>query len=260
MRILTLVFALAAFGCAAVIALAGPGTQLGWWTWGEGLSLIRKVSAPVELGPVGAPPILAAAVLAGVTGLASLFMSARGIGLFAIIAALAAVAAAQVPLKMRADFEANPFIHDVTTDFDNPPPIIAGADKERINPPDYLGGDMVPNSDKTVREAQEEAFPDLTSRMVNASLDETAEMVRVILRDMNMELLDETLTDDGWLIEAAYTSRWFGFIDDFVVRLTPEGPRTRVDVRSKSRVGGSDLGANAARVRAFFEKLESAAS
>ncbi len=259
MRILTLLFALAALGCAAAIALAGPGTQIGWWTWGEGLGLIRKVSAPVELGPVGVPPIFAAAVLAGVTGLATLFMSSRGIGLFAIVAAVAAVAAAQVPLKMRADFEANPFIHDVTTDFDNPPPIIAGADKERINPPEYAGDNMVPNSDKTVRQAQAEAFPDLKPQLVNASLDETAEMVRVILRDMGMEQLDETLTDDGWLIEAAYTSRWFGFIDDFVVRLTPEGPRTRVDVRSKSRVGGSDLGANAARIRAFFEKLKAAA-
>ncbi|WP_428409494.1 DUF1499 domain-containing protein [Hyphococcus sp.] len=260
MRIVTLLLALAALGCAAAIALAGPGTQLGWWTWGEGLSLIRKVSAPVELGPVGVPPILAAAVLAGVTGLATLFMSSRGIGLFALVAAAAAAAAMQVPLKMRAAFEANPFIHDVTTDFDNPPPIIAGADEERINPPEYVGDKMVPNSDKTVRQAQAEAFPDLKPKLVNASLDETAELVRIILRDMNMEQLDETLTDDGWLIEAAYTSRWFGFVDDFVVRLTPEGPRTRVDVRSKSRVGGSDLGANAARVRAFFEKLDAAAS
>ncbi|MFC2952985.1 DUF1499 domain-containing protein [Marinicaulis aureus] len=260
MRILTLLLGLAALGCALAIALAGPGSQMGWWTWGEGLSLIRKVSAPVEVGPVGVPPLFTVAALAGITGIASLFMSARGIGLFAIAAAVAAFAAGQVPLKMRADFEANPFIHDITTDFDNPPQIIAGADKERINPPEYVGGNLVPNSEKTVREAQEEAFPDLTPRKVNASLDETAEIVRVILSDMNMEMLDETLTDDGWLLEAAYTSKWFGFVDDFVVRLTPEGSMTIVNVRSKSRVGGSDLGANAARVRAFFEKLESATS
>ena len=77
---------------------------------------------------------------------------------------------------------------------------------------------------------------------------------------MNMELLSATFVDDKWRIEATYKSRWFGFIDDFVVRLTPEGSMTRVDVRSKSRVGGSDLGANAARVRAFYEKLEAATS
>lgn len=260
MKILTLLLGLAALGCALAIAFSGPGTQMGWWTWQEGLGLIRKVSTPFELGPVGVPPILAAAVLAGVLGVASFFMSARGVGVFAIIAAIAAGATMQVPLKMRADVEANPFIHDITTDFDNPPPIIAGADKERLNPPGYVGDEIVRGSEMTVRQAQEEAFPDLTPRKVNASLDETAEIARVILKDMGMEMLDETLTDDGWLIEAAYTSRWFGFIDDFVVRLTPEGSMTRVDVRSKSRVGGSDLGANAARARAFFEKLESATS
>ncbi len=258
MRILTLLFALTALGCAVAIAVAGPGTQMGWWTFGEGLALIRKVSAPFVIGPVGVPPILAAAVLAGLFGVVSFFMSARTLGGFAILAALAAFGALQVPLKMRAAFEANPFIHDVTTDFDNPPPILAAAGLERVNPPDYLGDELVRNSDKTVAQAQAEAFPDLKSRKVNAGLDETAEIVRVILADMKMELLDETLTDDGWLLEAASTSRWFGFIDDFVVRLTPEGSLTRVDVRSKSRVGGSDLGANAARVRAFFAKLEAA--
>ena len=260
MKILTLVFGLAAVGCALAIALAGPGTQMGWWGWGDGLGLIRKVSAPIEMGPVALSPIFTAAGLAAVTGVISFFMSARNVGVFAIIAAVAAAGAGQVPLKMRDLAMSNPFIHDITTDFDNPPAIIAAADAERLNPAEYLGGDLVPNSEKTIMQSQQEAFPDITPRKVNASLDETAEIVRVILGDMNMEMIDETLTDDGWRLEATYTSKWFGFIDDFVVRLTPEGSMTRVDVRSKSRVGLSDLGANAARIRAFFEKLESATS
>lgn len=258
MRFLTMLFALAALGCALAIAFAGPGSQMGWWSWGDGLTIIRKVSAPVELGPLGLSPVFTAAALAAVAGVASFFTGARSLGVFAVLCAIAAGALGQVPLQMRADFEANPFIHDVTTDFDNPPPILAGASAERINPPDYLGGDLVPNSDKTVRQAQEEAFPDIEPQTVNASLDESAEIVREIVKDMGMTLIDETLTDDGWLIEATYTSKWFGFVDDFVVRLTPEGSRTRVDVRSKSRVGGSDLGANAKRVRAFFEELKAA--
>ena len=261
MKLLTLVFALAALGCALAIAAAGPGTQMGWWSWGDGLSLIRQVSAPIKIfGPVSLSPLFTAAGVAALLGVVSLFMSARGIGVFAIIAALAAAGAGQVPLKMKANFEANPFIHDITTDFDNPPPIVVGAAMERINPPDYLGDDIVPRSEKTVRQAQAEAFPDLTTQKVNAGLDETAEIVRVIVADMKMETLNETLNDDGWLIEAAFTSRWFGFIDDFVVRLSPEGSMTKVDVRSKSRVGGSDLGANAARVRAFLARLEEATS
>lgn len=231
---------------------------MGLWDFGAGLAMIRKVANPIMIGPVGLPPIFTLAGLAALGGVVLFFMRARGVALFAIACAAAAFAAGQVPLKMRADFLANPFIHDVTTDFDDPPQIIAAAGLERSNPPDYLGDELVRGTDQTVAQAQQEAFPDIVPRKVNRSLDETAEIVRVILREMNMEMLDETLTDEGWRLEAAYTSKWFGFIDDFVVRMTPEGSMTRVDVRSKSRVGGSDLGANAKRVRAFYEKLEAA--
>ncbi|WP_420797964.1 DUF1499 domain-containing protein [Hyphococcus flavus] len=159
---------------------------------------------------------------------------------------------------MRELVAANPFIHDITTDFDNPPAIIAGAGLDRVNPPEYVGSELVRGTEQTVADAQREAFPDIQPMVVNAGLDETREIVREILPAMKMEILDETLMEDGWHIEAAYTSFWYGFVDDFVVRLTPQGSMTRVDVRSKSRVGGSDLGANAKRVKAFFEKLDAA--
>ena len=57
-------------------------------------------------------------------------------------------------------------------------------------------------------------------------------------------------------IEATQKSFWYGFTDDVVVRIvqTPDG--TRVDVRSKSRVGRSDLGQNAKRIRMFLAKLQ----
>jgi len=47
----------------------------------------------------------------------------------------------------------------------------------------------------------------------------------------------------------------FGFRDDDVVRLTPSRDRTVVDVRSKSRVGRSDVGTNARRIRSYLERL-----
>jgi uncharacterized protein (DUF1499 family) len=78
---------------------------------------------------------------------------------------------------------------------------------------------------------------------------------------MKMEILADTgfaaLAGNGRTIEAVATSFWYGFKDDFIVRMTPEdGGPTRIDVRSKSRVGLSDLGANAARTRAFLEKMK----
>ncbi|HEX2482883.1 MAG TPA: DUF1499 domain-containing protein, partial [Methylomirabilota bacterium] len=56
-------------------------------------------------------------------------------------------------------------------------------------------------------------------------------------------------------LEATATTTWFGFKDDVVVRVRAREGGSRVDVRSLSRVGVGDLGANAARVRAFLERL-----
>lgn len=258
MRVLTTLVSLAALACALAIAIGGPGARMGWWDYGTGFSMMRTVASPIDIieGSIALSPIFVLAGLSLLGGVIALVMRPRGLGVFAILAAIAAVGAGMIPLKMRELATSHPFIHDITTDFENPPQIIAAADAERANPPEYVGDQLVRDSDKTVAEAQREAFPDIQPKVVNAGLDETAEIVRALLPSMNMEIIDETLTDEGWRIEATHTSFWYGFVDDFVVRLTPEGSMTRVDVRSKSRVGLSDLGANAKRIRAFYEKLD----
>ena len=78
---------------------------------------------------------------------------------------------------------------------------------------------------------------------------------------MKMEILADEPVGKGSVgdrrIEAVYTSRGFGFKDDFIVRLSSsEDELVRVDVRSKSRVGKSDLGDNAARVREFLGRMK----
>ena len=57
-------------------------------------------------------------------------------------------------------------------------------------------------------------------------------------------------------IEATDTTRWFGFKDDVVVRLSPSPAGSRIDVRSVSRVGKSDVGTNARRIKAFLTHLK----
>ena len=59
-------------------------------------------------------------------------------------------------------------------------------------------------------------------------------------------------------IEATATTRWFGFKDDIVIRISAAGGGSRIDVRSKSRVGRSDLGANAKRIQDFLTALVTA--
>ena len=56
-------------------------------------------------------------------------------------------------------------------------------------------------------------------------------------------------------LEAVATTAWFGFKDDIVVRIAPAGDGSRVDVRSKSRLGLSDVGTNARRIRRFMARM-----
>ena len=56
-------------------------------------------------------------------------------------------------------------------------------------------------------------------------------------------------------IEATDTTAWWGFKDDIVIRIVAEGNGSKLDIRSMSRVGKSDLGKNAERVRAFLAAL-----
>ena len=63
---------------------------------------------------------------------------------------------------------------------------------------------------------------------------------------------------DNGILEGTATTFWFGFKDDVVVRIRPDGARTRVDVRSASRVGLGDVGTNARRIRTLLTTLTSA--
>jgi uncharacterized protein (DUF1499 family) len=245
LRSLILLVSLAAVALALAIVAAGPGTRFALWDYGTGLQIIRTVALPV----------LIAAGLSAAAFVISL-IAVREVALMAFLAAVMAGTAGYVPIKMKALFEANPIIHDITTDFNNPPPIIMGARFERKNPAGYVGAEKAPGGETTIAEAQREAFPDIKPLLLDGSVDVNAEKVRRVIAAMGMAILSDTSSEDGQLIEATYTSAWFGFIDDFVVRLQPDGAKTRIDVRSKSRVGTSDLGANARRVQEFFEKLQ----
>lgn len=252
LKILIFLVSIAAIVAALAIAVAGPGTRFGVWDFGVGLGILQMAAIPVMA--------LAAASLVMV--LLSVW-KARGLAPLAILALLMAGAASIVPLQMRAAAEANPFIHDITTDFANPPQIVAAASAPRMNPPAYLGSDPAPQGDgATISAAQKAAFPDIAPLVLNGKIGEIAAKAQQTVESMGMEILQAPALDGPPTgepsIEAVATSTWFGFRDDFVVRLTDQADGSvRVDVRSKSRVGVSDLGANAARVRQFMNDMRS---
>lgn len=249
MRLIIVIVSIAALLLAVAIGVLGPGTRFGLWDYAAALGWMRDYLAL---------PVMVAAVVAALGFLLALF-KARGLAPLALVATIAAAGAAYVPLKMRAMVGANPFIHDITTDFDNPPAIVRGAALPRKNPAAYVGDEPARGSEMTVAQAQREAFPDIQPLTLPVDLKSAIAASRAILEEMNLEILAEGPIGEagqGWRIEAVATSFWYGFKDDFIVRLTPIRDGVRVDLRSKSRVGLSDLGINAARVRDFLARLE----
>jgi len=143
-----------------------------------------------------------------------------------------------------------PPIHDLTTNPDDPPSFVEAA-----RHPDNAGRDLTyPHGGAKVIAEQRRAYPDLEpitldlppSEAFNAAL-RAAEKLGWTVAWANAEL---------GTIEAYEISWAFRFVDDVAVRIRPRGSGSIVDVRSTSRVGISDLGANAARIRRFVEKLE----
>ncbi|MEO1016037.1 MAG: DUF1499 domain-containing protein [Pseudomonadota bacterium] len=249
LRLTIVVVCVAAIVAGGAVIASGPGARLGVWDYGDGFGIMRAV-APYALG-------LSAASFAA---LAVSVFRARALVPLALGAALIAGVAGYVPIKMRELVAAHPFIHDVTTDFENPPAIIAAADLPRKNPTAYVGAEQAPRADEgvTVADAQRAAFPQIAPLYFEASAEDIAQAAKDVLGSMGMKILDEYDTEAGYAIEASYTSLWYGFVDDFIVRIQPsDDGRMRVDLRSKSRVGGSDLGANGRRVLTFSSKLRS---
>ena len=145
-----------------------------------------------------------------------------------------------------------PPIHDITTDPQNPPQfraVLPARDKEQANPAAYEGA--------AVSDQQRRSYPDIAP--LSLALDPRKTFARAF----------DAATAMGWTIvasdstegriEASERSFWFGFTDDVVIRIAASDAGSRVDVRSVSRVGRSDFGVNAARVRAYLAKLRAVA-
>ncbi|GMM68594.1 hypothetical protein MTsDn1_18890 [Alteromonas sp. MTD1] len=163
-----------------------------------------------------------------------------------IYAAMALVAVG-MPVSMMSKASAVPPIHDITTDVTNPPEFVAIAPLREgaPNPVSYEGGD--------VTKQQLEAYPEIKTQLLPQSINEV-----YIAAERTIDALGWERVTVGALpntLEATDTTTWFGFKDDVVVRLTVQNDDTLVDVRSKSRVGKSDLGKNAQRIDAFLFEL-----
>ena len=227
---------------------AALGTKFGLWGWKFGFGKLM-----VGYGP---KLLMLALVLPLISLILALVLKPRGGWLVALLCMIIPVAAMGYGKKMRATAKSLPFIHDITTDTQDPPQftdVIIKARGTDSNSLDYMGK-TVRGKDVLVSAAQVKAYPDI--RTLVFSQDESILYERALkaVKAMGLELASSN--KDTGIIEATYSSTWFGFKDDMVIRIRPsEGGGSVVDVRSISRVGGSDVGKNAARIRAFRDQL-----
>jgi uncharacterized protein (DUF1499 family) len=221
-----------------LFGVAGLGTRFGLWEFRTGFTLLRWGA---YLGIAGAVLCLVALVAT---------RPGRAGTLLLVAAAVAGAVAAWVPWRQMRQARLLPPIHDITTDLDDPPtfeavlPLRAGAP----NPATYGGPE--------VAAAQRSGYPDLAALRLNVPPPEAYQRALAAAHRMGWDIV--AADSAAGRIEATATTAWFGFKDDVVVRVRGDSAGARVDVRSVSRVGRSDVGTNARRIREYLRQVAAA--
>ncbi|WP_310495943.1 DUF1499 domain-containing protein [Sandarakinorhabdus sp.] len=215
---------------AAVLVLAaGPLLKFGIMPWAPALGMFA----------IGA-------ILAGIGGLYCLWqlLRRRG-GTITVLAAAAGLAAAAIPGAILLEASDKPPINDITTDVGNPPAyvgITAAMRGEGAAPLSY---------DPSFAPQQARAYPDVRPLDLPVTPDKAFAIAMAATQGWEVVASDPATGR----IEATDTVAWWGFKDDIVVRLTATPTGTRVDLRSKSRVGKGDLAVNANRITAYLDRV-----
>jgi uncharacterized protein (DUF1499 family) len=222
---------------ALAVALAGLGNRWGWW---GPLTAFTVLRGSLVAG-------LLAALLALVAVVLALRAGAVGAAGWALLGLVLAVIAAAIPLSLQRMARSVPPIHDITTDTVNPPRLVALLELRRGAP------NSAEHGGAEVAVQQRAAYPDIAPAVFAKPADAVFAGAVAAARRMGWTVV-ATVPAEGRL-EATASTPWFGFVDDVVVRVTAAPQGARVDVRSVSRVGRSDLGANAKRIRKYIGAL-----
>ena len=225
---------------AAFVAVAsGSGSRFGLWTFRTGFTVLAA-------GAV----IAAIAALVSFRGVVTAGRAKAGFPLVQALLGLALGAAtAALPAWELQVARSVPAIHDITTDPQNPPAFVALAATRAAAPNGAVYGGP------EVAAAQEAGYPDIKPLQLSMPLAHVFDAALAVARSMGWDIAAAEPGEGR--IEATATTLWYGFKDDIVIRVRPDAAGTRLDIRSASRVGKSDVGANARRIRAFLSQVES---
>lgn len=216
----------------ALVVLPGPAYRLHLLALGDAFSLLGW----------GAWTGLAALVV----GAVGAWLARPRYGLALVALSLGAIAFG-VPFALMQKAHHVPPIHDISTDTEAPPAFVAVLPlrKGAANPTEYGGAE--------VARQQHQAYPDIQPAIVALAAPQAYARALQVAEAMGWSIV-ATAPESG-RIEATDTTLWFGFKDDIVIRVSAQGDASRVDIRSLSRVGRSDVGKNAQRIREFLQRL-----
>ena len=235
----TLGFWLSLLGVVGIV-LSPLGYRLGLW---DVAFALRKLLAGATIsGIIGFAFCLLAIVIAKFGGV-RIDLSRAMIGLV-----IGAIFAGYVLLQLKT-VTSLPMIHDITTDTTNPPQFVALADARKVSPNglDYKGVEIA--------EQQKKAYADIATMRSNLPPAQLFAKAEGVARELGWEIAAADLKEGR--IEATQTTLLYGFKDDVVIRITAKDGGSQLDMRSMSRVGQSDVGVNAKRIRGFIAKLGS---
>jgi len=229
------------FVLGPVLSQAGAPPELGFRMFGLGGVLLAFVA--VILGAIGLF-VTRASTGRGGRGLA------RSGALLGLVLLGVTLTTAAVSSVSKGGAAALPPINDITTSPGDPPAFakIAALGANAGRDMGYPGAEFA--------EQQRAAYPDLGPISLSVPPGKAFQQCRDTASALGWEIVDQDPMSGR--IEASDSTAIFRFVDDVVIRLRPgPGGGTIVDVRSKSRDGRGDLGANAGRIRAFREALGS---
>jgi uncharacterized protein (DUF1499 family) len=146
-----------------------------------------------------------------------------------------------------------PELHDITTDSGNPPRFDALARQRPPGSNDYPGA--------AAAQKQRAAYPEIAPLQENVPVKLAYDIALALVTKRKWHIADARPLAAGRreaVIEATARTPIMGFRDDVVIRMSGIGSGVRIDIRSASRYGLHDFGANAARVRSLLEDIDDA--
>ena len=193
--------------------------------------------------------LLGAGGLAVLFALIGFFVGRAGTAFFTLLMGVASLGAASGPLMMKQQAAKVPAIHDITTDTKFVPQFVALVEIRNAD-----GASNPVTYDPAIAEQQLKAYPRVKPSYYDLPYAEVFKAAKATIQEMGLEVV--AIDDAAGRIEATHTSMWWGYKDDVVVKVNRFTSPIEVNIRSKSRVGRSDLGANAKRIETFLDKLD----